>query len=131
MEKIFKSDEEWRKVLTPEQFHIMREKGTEAAFSCAWSKNLGEGIFHCAACDLPLFSSQKKFESGSGWPSFFVPFSEENVEEIDDSSIGMKRTEIVCARCGSHLGHVFEDAPDTPSGKRYCINSVALNFKKK
>jgi peptide-methionine (R)-S-oxide reductase len=134
IEKIRKTEAEWKKILTPEQFHVMREKGTEAAFSCAWLK-LGEGVYHCAACDLPLFESGKKFESGTGWPSYFAPISQENVEEHPDSSFGMERVEVVCARCESHLGHVFDDLPagrqadQPPTGKRYCINSLALNFK--
>ncbi len=130
MEKIIRSEDEWRKILTPEQFHVMREKGTEMAYSCAWNEDkLENGIFHCAACDLPLFSSVTKFASGTGWPSYFAPLEKENIEEKEDWSLGVLRTEVSCARCGSHLGHVFEDAADTPTGKRYCINSVALNFK--
>ncbi len=130
MKKIIKTEEEWKKILTPEQFHIMREKGTEMAYSCAWhQEDLGHGVFHCAACDLPLFSSGTKFASGTGWPSYFEPIDSENVEEKEDWSAGVPRTEVICARCGSHLGHVFEDVPNTPSGKRYCINSVSLNFK--
>lgn len=130
VEKIFKTEDEWKKILTPEQFHVLREKGTEESFSCAWNKNLGRGVFHCAACDLPLFESHTKFESGSGWPSFFDPINNENIEEIEDRSHGTTRTEVRCARCGSHMGHVFNDAPETLTGKRYCINSIALNFKK-
>ncbi|MDD5396572.1 MAG: peptide-methionine (R)-S-oxide reductase MsrB [Candidatus Moranbacteria bacterium] len=129
--KIFKTEDEWKKILTPEQFHVMREKGTESPFSCAWRKqDLGEGVFHCAACELPLFASGTKFESGTGWPSYFEPIDNENIEELRDDSLGMRRTEVRCARCGSHLGHVFDDGP-APSGKRYCINSLALNFKRK
>ncbi|EKE19579.1 MAG: hypothetical protein ACD_8C00137G0004, partial [uncultured bacterium] len=98
IEKIIKTEDEWRKILTPEQFHVLREKGTEAPNSCAWSKkDLGAGIFHCAACDLPLFSSQTKFESGTGWPSYFEPVNSENIEEVNDDSFGMHRQEVRCA----------------------------------
>ena len=125
-EKVVRTEAEWRAQLTPEQYRVLREKGTEPAFSCAWPK-LDDGEYVCAACDLPLFRSETKFESGTGWPSYFAPTSEENVEELTDNSFNMDRTEVRCGRCGSHLGHIFPDGPP-PTGKRYCINSACLKF---
>ena len=124
---VVRSDEEWQQRLTPEQYGIMRRKGTEPAFCGGLLKNKEAGMYLCAGCDLPLFESGAKFESGTGWPSFTTPFAEGHLEYIRDTSFGMVRTEIVCARCGAHQGHVFPDGPP-PTGERYCINSVSLEF---
>ncbi|WP_395665469.1 peptide-methionine (R)-S-oxide reductase MsrB [Methylocella sp.] len=120
------SDEEWRKILTPEQYVVMRRHGTEPAGSCALNHEKRAGVFSCAGCGQELFASQRKFESGTGWPSFNDPVPGA-IEESQDSSFGMRRTEVHCSRCGSHLGHVFPDGPP-PTGLRYCINGVAMNF---
>ena len=127
-ERIERSDEEWRELLSPEQFDVLRRGGTERAWSGAYARSKDTGIFHCAACGNPLFSSDTKFESGSGWPSFWEPITEGAVEFIEDRSHGMVRTEVRCARCGSHLGHVFDDGP-RPTGQRYCMNSLALDLE--
>jgi peptide-methionine (R)-S-oxide reductase len=124
--KVVKSDEEWRRILTPEQYQVAREKGTERAFSGAYWNTKTPGVYVCAACENPLFSSDTKFDSGCGWPSYFEPLDEKkSVVYAVDKSHGMTRTEALCARCGAHLGHVFEDGPK-PTGLRYCINSVIL-----
>lgn len=126
-DRVVKSEAEWKKLLTSEQFHILREKGTERAFSGSLLNIHEKGVFRCAGCDLDLFSSDAKYESGTGWPSFTKPIAPENILTRADNSLFMKRTEVLCSRCGGHLGHVFDDGP-RPTGLRYCMNSASMKF---
>jgi peptide-methionine (R)-S-oxide reductase len=128
--QIEKTDAQWRAELTPDQYRIMREKGTERAFTGAYVDNHDKGIYKCAACHEPLFDSDTKYDSGSGWPSFFKPLDPDAVDTETDTTHGMRRTEVMCQKCGAHLGHVFDDGP-RPTGLRYCINSASLDFQKK
>lgn len=129
--KVEHTEEEWRKLLTPDQYAILREKATEVPFTGKFLHNKTEGTYVCMACGNPLFSSDTKFDSGSGWPSFYDVINQGAVMLHHDTSHGMDRIEVICASCGSHLGHVFDDAYDQPGGQRYCINSAALNFTNK
>ncbi|MGB5452008.1 MAG: peptide-methionine (R)-S-oxide reductase MsrB [Sedimenticolaceae bacterium] len=126
-DEIDRTEDDWREILTEEQFHVCREKGTERAFSGSYWDTKTPGVYRCAACGEPLFSSQEKYDSGSGWPSFWQPLADDAVGTETDRSLGMARTEVHCRRCGSHLGHVFPDGP-RPTGSRYCINSVSLKL---
>jgi peptide-methionine (R)-S-oxide reductase len=125
------SDDEWKKKLTPEQYKVLREKDTEAPFTGKLLHQKGSGDYVCAACGQVVFKSDTKFDSGSGWPSFYDPANTEAIKLVEDTSLGMSRVEVTCANCGGHLGHVFNDAPEQPTGMRFCINSASLDFKEK
>ena len=129
IKKIVKTDAEWKRLLTPEQYNVTRQQGTEAPYSSPLNDIHDKGIFECVSCELPLFNSATKFDSHTGWPSFYAPIAKRNVREAVDNSLGETRTEVLCARCDAHLGHVFDDGPK-PTGLRYCMNGVAMKFVK-
>ncbi|MCP8305210.1 MAG: peptide-methionine (R)-S-oxide reductase MsrB [archaeon] len=129
-QRIPRSEEEWRKILAPEEFHVLREKGTEPPFTGKYLYNKKKGVYRCAGCGNEVFLSDSKYDSGTGWPSFWAPASKESIEPKPDNSLGMRRTEVLCSKCGGHLGHVFNDGPE-PTGLRYCMNSIALDFYEK
>ncbi len=125
---VSRTDQEWRERLTPEEYAVLRQAGTERAWTGEYNETKTVGVYSCRACDAELFRSEAKFDSHCGWPSFYAPTAEDNVELIEDRTLGMRRVEVRCATCGSHLGHVFDDAPQTPTGQRYCMNSVSLRL---
>lgn len=128
---VTKSDEQWRAELSPSEYQVLRQAGTERPWSGEYNDTKTEGVYSCRACDAELFTSDAKFDSHCGWPSFYAPSEKDNVELIEDRSMGMRRVEVRCASCGSHLGHVFDDAPQTPTGDRFCMNSVSLKLRPK